>query len=59
LHKINGGIICQPGIPFGVIFKLFFAPVAAKIIFRIPVCAFVLGGIFVNYHQTDWIGCHF
>ena len=41
-----------------VLFKLLFAPVAAEVILLVfvQICEFSI--FFINYHQTDGIGCH-
>jgi hypothetical protein len=41
-----------------VLFKLLFAPVAAEVIFQVFMGAGEFRIFFINYHQTDGIGCH-
>jgi hypothetical protein len=45
-------------ISLGVLIKLLFAPVAAKVIFLVFVHTGEFSIFFINYHQTDGIGRH-
>lgn len=56
--QLSPGIDSQPGIPLRIFFELLFAPVAAEIIFLVLVRGREFCILFINYHQTDGIGCH-
>jgi hypothetical protein len=59
MFQVDTDIIRNTRISLWVLFKLLFAPVAAEVIFQVFMDAGEFRIFFINYHQTDWIGCHF
>jgi hypothetical protein len=58
MFQIDTDIISYTRISLRVLFKLPLAPVAAEVILLIFVYTGEISIFFINYHQTDWIGCH-
>jgi hypothetical protein len=56
--QVNPCIDSQPGIPLRIFLELLFAPVTAEIIFLVFEGTGEFRILFINYHETDRIGCH-
>ena len=58
VFQIDTEIVRNTRISLRVLFKLLFAPVAAKVISLVFVHTGEFSIFFINYHQTDGIGRH-
>ena len=58
MFQVDTDIGRNTRISLRVLFKFLFAPVTAEVIHMIPVLTGEFSIVFINYHKTDWIGCH-